>query len=306
VKKCGMKIIFVLACSVLGVQAMQHWVGDGCNDGRDQLGGQFKSGWEDDSAKHEVQCCNDRGVCMRNTDGIAMSGNCFSSGRECAEGSDSRACRPKTYSEAKAVCEEYGQRLCTKDETKDPRFHNCCGRGCQYDHVTVWTSTPLITTATTATTTTTTTTSVTSSTTTTNTIIQALQGDLTEITKLMEAQILKTESKVSSMQTQIANLVQQNAADKKEMSAYKAEIAGLKATLALKLDKPSKLPFAKPLFSACSKDETACAPSVEANEVGTLEMNSCCGSVVINSKECTVSPCELLNDLNVVKELLGI
>ena len=182
----------------------------------------------------------------------------------------------------------------------------------------------------------------------------------------MEAQILKTESKVSSMQTQIANLVQQyvvhvcvcvwggglsrpllslslslslslpifssvrldlfllhlcgwltndfgtppggsrNAADKKEMSAYKAEIAGLKATLALKLDKPSKLPFAKPLFSACSKDETACAPSVEANEVGTLEMNSCCGSVVINSKECTVSPCELLNDLNVVKELLGI
>lgn len=97
-----------------------------------------------------------------------------------------------------------------------------------------------------------------------------------------------------------------NAADKKEMSAYKAEIAGLKATLALKLDKPSKLPFAKPLFSACSKDETACAPSVEANEVGTLEMNSCCGSVVINSKECTVSPCELLNDLNVVKELLGI
>ena len=58
---------------------------------------------------------------------------------------------------------------------------------------------------------------------------------------------------------------ERNVADKKDMKTYLAKIAQLEAQLALKIDKPSTLPFAEPLFSSCSKDGANCAPAVEAS-----------------------------------------
>jgi len=162
-------------------------------------------------------------------------------------------------------------------------------------------------TSSTSTPTTTSVTTITTSSTTTNTDFAALQGDVSDIEKLLEAQIQKTEKHVEKMQGQISNLielVEQFAAGKK---ADQARISDLEDMLANKLNKPSPQPAAGPLPTACAKDGSDCAPSVSATEDGKLlGLNSCCGSVVINSADCTVNPCDLLNDLNAVKNAIGL
>jgi len=290
--------IFLILATTNAVQAAQHWLEDGCS--RVDVQGRQKGKWaNDDDAIGEVQCCNDRNICSR------AKGVCFSSvfAPDCKTGTDHKSCNLKTYPEAVAICAAVSMRLCTKEETLHPREHDCCQKGCYLDEALVWTSTPSITTTSTATTTTATVTTTTKTTTTTNTIVAAIQDDLSNVETLLESQILKTEEHVQMLQGQISDLLKQFAERGK---ADQVRIAELEAMVALKLDKPTPQPAVGPLPTACAK-ESDCSPTVDAAGDGTvLGMNSCCGSVVINSAECTVNPCDLLNDLNVVKDAIGL
>ena len=187
-------------------QEQTRWVEDGCSTSAN--GANVQGRWANEDETHEVQCCSDRGSCTRTTDGVRMSDNCFSSTIGCF-GGETRECNKKTYAEAKAICEDNQLRLCSKEEVVNPRDHDCCSAGCNYDHTTVWTSTPSITSTITSTSSTATTSTATATSTTTNTIIRALQADVTGVTKLLEEQIQKTESHVQAMQDQITNLVSQ-------------------------------------------------------------------------------------------------
>lgn len=206
----------------------QHWLEDGCT----RIGTNKEDGkWgNDDDAIGEVQCCNDRNVCSR----YGVDSKCLSSDHalHCNIGENHETCDRKTYPEAVAICTALSMRLCTKEETIHPREHDCCQKGCYHDTALVWTSTPFITTTVTATTTTATVTTTTSTTTTTNTIIAALQGDVSDVTRLLESQILKTEEHVQVLQGQISDLLKHFAERGK---ADQARIAELEATVALKL-----------------------------------------------------------------------
>ena len=206
----------------------QHWLEDGCT----RIGTNKEDGkWgNDDDAIGEVQCCNDRNVCSR----YGVDSKCLSSDHalHCNIGENHETCDRKTYPEAVAICTALSMRLCTKEETIHPREHDCCQKGCYHDTALVWTSTPSITTTVTATTTTATVTTTTSTTTTTNTIIAALQGDVSDVTRLLESQILKTEEHVQVLQGQISDLLKHFAERGK---ADQALIAELEATVALKL-----------------------------------------------------------------------
>jgi len=70
-----------------------------------------------------VQCCNSDGVCTRKTAGdvcyVAHTDGCVG------------------FYQARMLCENDGQRLCTREETL---ANKCCDKGCEINRLLVWTS----------------------------------------------------------------------------------------------------------------------------------------------------------------------
>jgi hypothetical protein len=171
----------------------------------------------------------------------------------------------------------------------------------------VWTSDVYSTSSTTTTTTFTETTATT--TTTTNTVIQELQGQLGVVTKLLEQQILATDNHVQLLQTSITNVKEQHAADRKadalKIQALEMQLAAVQLN---KLDKLEPMVVGTGGPDQICKSAAAagqCEPSVGADGK-MLAINSCCGSIKLNSAECSVNPCVLQRDLEVLKGLLGV
>jgi hypothetical protein len=103
-----------LLLSLVHVAASGHWVGDGCSNAKDP--------WviQDDRLFAAVRCCS------------RSFAACYSN--------SANACLPAraNFSAASQICALQGERLCTKSELAS---NICCGTGCGYDTVLVWTST---------------------------------------------------------------------------------------------------------------------------------------------------------------------
>eukprot|EP01051_Picozoa_sp_SAG22_P004210 SAG22_NODE_220_length_14862_cov_73.769424_1_plen_1257_part_10 len=88
----------------------------------------------------EVQCC---GNSWSDANGVQAEGTCqrmnILSDFQCISGNNDAS--KFTYYEAESMCAAQGMRLCTKQETLSESAAGCCGTGCQYDNVHVWTST---------------------------------------------------------------------------------------------------------------------------------------------------------------------
>eukprot|EP00662_Eupelagonemidae_sp_cell21_P049873 gene49873-biopygen14472 len=84
--------------------------------------------WATADQSAQVQCCNASGSCTRRD----RAGNCFS-----GDDDVTRA----THYEAVAMCSQAGMRLCTMQELQIIDAAGCCGTGCNYDAILVWTST---------------------------------------------------------------------------------------------------------------------------------------------------------------------
>merc|ERR1711871_700376 len=69
-----------------------------------------------------VRCCANDGSSCQSGDGAG--GSCIASA---------------TYTDAEAICDSYGMRLCTQVELQSGL---CCSTGCNFDDVAVWTATP--------------------------------------------------------------------------------------------------------------------------------------------------------------------
>eukprot|EP00662_Eupelagonemidae_sp_cell21_P058083 gene58083-biopygen29658 len=93
--------------------------------------------WATADQSAQVQCCNASGSCIRRD----RAGNCFS-----GDDDGTRA----THYEAVAMCSQAGMRLCTMHELQTIDAAGCCGTGCNYDAILVWTSTPITQTPTVA------------------------------------------------------------------------------------------------------------------------------------------------------------
>jgi len=194
-----------------------------------------------------------------------------------------------------------------------------------YEYKTI-TTTVTTTTATTATTTTTTT-----ATSTTNTIIQNLQSQLSGVNKLIEEQVVKNEVHVTRLEGKVSTQQEQMAAQAAEIAAQRSQIAEQgkqMQTLAQTVStiKEALRTLAKPADVAPttgnSRNDGPCggevsddivggggsgvAPSIETSEDGqSLDIAACSGDMVLHTKECSIKPCLLQQQIIILQNKLG-
>jgi len=105
----------------------KFWINQGCHD-RGTLKGRMEPANRRSAA---VQCCSDLlNRCNRYGKSGCYSGTWYNNWRS-----------KRNYNQAKAICEQAGKRLCTKEEIMSKTSKTCCGSGCAYDGAHVWTST---------------------------------------------------------------------------------------------------------------------------------------------------------------------
>jgi len=129
-KCCGTGCLYDNVIMWTSIEDSKYIARDGCstNNPGDLFGPQ-PGGYNAYSSSADVACCSyDGQTCYRHDN----EGNCWNGDRHIIGNDGAR----KTWFEAFKICNEAGYRLCASQNELD----KCCGTGCLYDNVIMWTS----------------------------------------------------------------------------------------------------------------------------------------------------------------------